>query len=152
MISEEATYRSVTLEELENVAEEVVGQINRAKVWLFEGDLGAGKTTFIKLIGDRLGVRDVMSSPSFSIVNEYETDAGGKLYHFDFFRIKNEAEAADIGVEDYFYSGSPCFVEWPEKIPSLIPPVYANVKIEIENESHRTIAISVHDGKEENRV
>jgi tRNA threonylcarbamoyladenosine biosynthesis protein TsaE len=152
MIREEATYRSVTLEELEDVAEEVVGQINRAKVWLFEGDLGAGKTTFIKLIGDRLGVRDVMSSPSFSIVNEYETETGDKLYHFDFFRIKNEAEAADIGVEDYFYSGSPCFVEWPEKIPSLIPPVYANVKIEIENESHRTIAISVHDGKEENRV
>lgn len=152
MISGEATYRSVALDELKGVAEEVVRHMGRVNVWLFHGDLGAGKTTFIKLIGEQLGVRDVMSSPSFSIVNEYDMENGRKLFHFDFFRIRNESEAANIGVEDYFYSGYPCFVEWPEKIPSLIPPVHANVRIEIENESHRTIAISVHDGKEENRV
>jgi tRNA threonylcarbamoyladenosine biosynthesis protein TsaE len=152
MISGEAIYRSVALDELKSVAGEVAGSISKADVWLFEGDLGAGKTTLIKMIGELLGVGDVMSSPSFSIVNEYDAKDGGKVFHFDFYRIKNEIEAADIGVEDYFYSGHPCFVEWPEKIPSLIPAVHATVRIEFENESHRTIAISVHDGKEENRV
>jgi tRNA threonylcarbamoyladenosine biosynthesis protein TsaE len=152
MTREDVTFRSVSLEELSNVAEEVVRYNGEVKVWLLKGDLGAGKTTLIKAIGERLGVRDTMSSPSFSIVNEYEAEKIGKVFHFDFYRIKNEGEAFDIGVEDYFYSGYPCFVEWPDKIPSLIPPVFASIKIEIENESHRTIAISVHDGQEENRV
>lgn len=145
-------FRSVKLDELKNVAHEIINRLADVKVWLFEGDLGAGKTTLIKAIGEGLGVRDPMSSPSFAIVNEYEADKFDTIFHFDFYRIKNEAEAFDIGVEDYFYSGYPCFIEWPDKIPSLIPPVYALIKINIENESQRTIAISVHDGKEENRV
>ena len=75
-----------------------------------------------------------------------------KVFHFDFYRIKNEAEAYDIGTDEYFYSGSPCFVEWPEKIPSLIPPLHANVSIQVENNTRRTIVISFHDGEEENRL
>ena len=145
-------YRSVSVGKLDDVAKEVIRRIDTVKIWLFEGDLGTGKTTLIKVIGKALGVHDNMSSPTFAIVNEYESEAVGKIFHFDFYRIKNEIEAVDIGVDEYFYSGYPCFIEWPEKIPSLIPPVFAKLKIEFENESHRTIAISVHDGKEENRV
>jgi tRNA threonylcarbamoyladenosine biosynthesis protein TsaE len=99
-----------------------------------------------------LHVTDAMSSPTFSIVNEYEAGDGGKVFHFDFYRIKNEAEAFDIGTEEYFYSGFPCFVEWPEKIPALIPDTYGEVNLSFENKTERTIAISLHDGEEKNRV
>jgi tRNA threonylcarbamoyladenosine biosynthesis protein TsaE len=146
-----AMYHSVTLKELEKVAEEVIKQIDKVKIWLFEGDLGAGKTTLIKEICRSLGVQDVMSSPTFAIVNEYNSQVYDKIFHFDFYRLKRESEAYDIGVEEYFYSGFPCFIEWPDKISSLIPPLHAIVTISIENESQRSIAISVHDGKEKNR-
>lgn len=152
MMKEAELYRAVSLAGLKVVAADVVKQLDDIKVWLFTGDLGAGKTTLIKMIGEALGVHDEMSSPTFAIVNEYEAEKFKTLFHFDFYRIKTEAEAFDIGVEDYFYSGYPCFIEWPDKIPSLIPPVHAAVRIEIENETQRTIAISVHDGQEENRV
>ena len=114
--------------------------------------MGAGKTTLIKEICKAAGVVDAMSSPTFSIVNEYEAQGHNRLFHFDFYRIKHEAEAYDIGADEYFYSGYPCFAEWPEKIPSLIPPRYAEVDIELEGELYRNIVISFHDGKEENRV
>lgn len=145
-------FRSVRLPELEAVANELVKYTDRIAVWLFYGEMGAGKTTLIKQVCKALGVTDEMSSPTFSIVNEYATARGEKVYHFDFYRIKNETEASEIGTEEYFYSGYPCLVEWPDKIPSLIPPQFASVKISIENETQRTIAISVHDGKEENRI
>src|SRR5688500_13654390 len=107
--------------------------------------MGSGKTTFIKVIGAALGVTDHMSSPTFSIVNEYLAKDDRKVYHFDFYRIKNEAEAYDIGTEEYFYSGNYCFIEWPEKIPSLIPAERVEVIITPENQTHRTLALSVHD-------
>jgi tRNA threonylcarbamoyladenosine biosynthesis protein TsaE len=97
-------------------------------------------------------VVDHMSSPTFSIVNEYLTESGGKVFHFDFFRLKSEGEAYDIGTEDYFYSGSYCFVEWPEKIQGLIPEDHVSIHLRTETDIFRTIAISVHDGKEKNRV
>lgn len=152
MIKEGLVYRQVDLEALDLVAEEVVNTLSGTPVWIFHGEMGAGKTTFIKAICNKLKVTDVMSSPTFSIVNEYETEGGEKVYHFDFYRIKNEAEAWDIGTEEYFYSGYLCLVEWPEKIPSLIPAAYAAIALTIENNTQRTIAISVHDGKEENRI
>lgn len=152
MIKEADVYRSVTLNDLPAVAEAIITQMDAIKVWLFFGDLGAGKTTLIKKLGEKLGVSDVMSSPSFAIINEYEAEKYNKLFHFDFYRIKTEAEAFNIGTEDYFYSGYPCFIEWPEKIASLIPAKYAAVKLEFENETQRTIAISVHDGQEENGI
>ena len=151
MIREEVMYRGVSLAELKTVAEEIARLTYGIKVWLFHGELGSGKTTLIKTICQKMGVHEAMSSPTFAIVNEYEAK-DYKIFHFDFYRIKTEAEAYDIGTEDYFYSGFPCFIEWPEKIPSLIPPIFAEVSISIENETQRTIAISVHDGKEENRV
>jgi tRNA threonylcarbamoyladenosine biosynthesis protein TsaE len=145
-------YRSVSLPDLPMIAEQCLERAVETKVWLFRGEMGAGKTTFIKAICNALGVLDAMSSPTFSIVNEYATQQAGRIFHFDFFRIKNEAEAYDIGTEEYFYSGNFCFVEWPEKIPSLIPLQFAEIEITLENDTLRTIALSVHDGKEKNRI
>ena len=99
-----------------------------------------------------MGVQETMSSPTFSIINEYKTVDNKNVYHFDFYRIKNEAEAYDIGSEEYFYSGNLCFVEWPEKISSLIPAEHAKISIAVENPNQRTIALSVHDGKEKKRI
>jgi len=151
MINEGLVFRSVTLSDLRAIAQRIVEELDEFKVWLFYGEMGSGKTTLIKEICKEAGVADVMSSPTFSIVNEYET-AGGQAFHFDFYRIKNETEAYDIGTDEYFYSGSPCFVEWPEKIPSLIPSKHASIDLQVENNTKRTIVISFHDGKEENRI
>lgn len=152
MINEGMIFRSAALSDLREIAGQVVGHLAKFHVWLFYGELGSGKTTLIKEICKVAGVTDTMSSPTFSIVNEYETADQGVVFHFDFYRIKNEAEAYDIGTDEYLYSGSPCFIEWPEKIPSLIPPQYAEVAIQVENKTQRTIVISFHDGEEENRV
>jgi len=152
MIREGKVFRSVGVSEMKEIAQYIVQELGRFQVWLFYGELGSGKTTLIKEIGKVLGVSDTMSSPTFSIINEYETKGYGKVFHFDFYRIKNEAEAYDIGTDEYFYSGLPCFVEWPEKIPSLIPSVHANVAIQVENNTQRTIVISFHDGEKENRL
>lgn len=140
------------LADLNQVAETFIEKAGNTKVWLFYGEMGSGKTTFIKILGSQLGVTDGMSSPTFSIVNEYLTRHHTKVFHFDFYRIKSEAEVYDIGTEEYFYSGNYCFVEWPEKIPSLIPAERAEVRITSENQTHRTLALSVHDGKEKNRI
>jgi tRNA threonylcarbamoyladenosine biosynthesis protein TsaE len=140
------------LADLNKVAKDFIERAGNRRVWLLYGEMGSGKTTFIKDLCSQLGVADVMSSPTFSIVNEYLTRGNTKVFHFDFYRIKNEAEAYDIGAEEYFYSGNYCFVEWPEKIPSLIPSERVEVSILPENQTHRTLALSVHDGKEKNRI
>lgn len=145
-------FEKVTLAELDDVAHKLVQSLNEFSVIIFHGEMGAGKTTLIKAIGKTMGVTDTMSSPTFSIVNEYQTKSTKKIFHFDFYRIKNETEAYDIGTEEYFDSGHYCFIEWPEKIPSLLPIAYAEVFITSNNETNRTIAFSVHHGKEENRV
>lgn len=152
MINEGLAFRSVALSDLREIARQVVEQLGKFQVWLFYGEMGSGKTTLIQEICKAVGVGDSMSSPTFPIVNEYETADHVNVFHFDFYRIKNEAEAYDIGTDEYFYSGSPCFIEWPEKIPSLIPSRHAEVAIQVENKTRRTIVISFHDGKEENRV
>jgi tRNA threonylcarbamoyladenosine biosynthesis protein TsaE len=143
--------RSVSLSDLPGAAKQVLSATTQ-RVWLFFGEMGAGKTTFIKAICHELGVLDSMSSPTFAIVNEYERAVGEKVFHFDFFRIKNENEAFDIGIEEYFYSGNYCFIEWPEKIPGLIPANRVEVRMTPESDTLRTIELSVHDGKEENRI
>ena len=152
MTREGGVFQSVTVSDLELVAKAIMDSLNTIKVWLFHGEMGSGKTTLIKTVCKNLGVTEAMSSPTFSIVNEYQTVTHNKIYHFDFYRIKNEVEAADIGTEEYFYSGYPCFIEWPEKIPSLIPLQYADVTIQVETNTKRTIAITVHDGKKENGI
>lgn len=146
------TFHEVRQDDLSEVADAFLQKAGHCSVWLFYGEMGSGKTTFIKSICGRIGVKDRMSSPTFSIVNEYQAQGERKIYHFDFYRIKNEEEAYDIGSEEYFYSGDLCFIEWPEKIPSLIPAEHAEISIAVENQNQRTIALSVHDGKEKKRI
>lgn len=145
-------WKDVGLEDLDQVAAGILEKTGNRTVWLFHGEMGSGKTTFIKAVCRCLGVKEAMSSPTFSIVNEYLTTDGRRIYHFDFYRIKDEAEAFDIGSEEYFYSGDLCLIEWPEKIPSLVPEHHVDVYITVQNENQRTIALSVHGGKEEKRI
>ncbi len=137
------TFADVTLSGLHPIAETIASTTEAYPVWLFTGEMGAGKTTLIKAVCTALGVSGTMSSPTFSIVNEYE-GATGSIYHFDFYRIRNEAEAYDIGIDEYFYSSRPCFVEWPEKIPSLIPSRHGVVSLQATDSTHRTIVITFH--------
>ncbi|MDI9311630.1 MAG: tRNA (adenosine(37)-N6)-threonylcarbamoyltransferase complex ATPase subunit type 1 TsaE [Limnohabitans sp.] len=123
------------LQDIELTAQKVI-EANPEKVILFNGDMGAGKTTFIKTLCKTLGVEDATSSPTFSLVNEYQTNENQLVYHFDVYRLKSQAEALDMGIDEYLYSGNWCFIEWAEKIPDLIP------------DNHSTITISVlEDGK-----
>ena len=144
------TFKKVSLQALEIVAQDLLRYARDNNIWLFQGDMGAGKTTLIKALGKTLGVQDSISSPTFALVNEYLTNNNKKIFHFDFYRIKNETEAYDIGLEEYFDSGNYCFVEWPEKIQNLLPAERADIKITLDDNTHRTIAISIHGGKEKN--
>ena len=103
------------------------------KNFAFNAEMGAGKTTFINAILKEMGINDHSSSPTFSIVNEYDSPSFGAVYHFDFYRINNEIEAYDIGVEDILYDSNYCFIEWPEKIPNLLPENCVNINITVEN-------------------
>lgn len=139
-------FRRVAESSLPSVANAIVSRLATATVWIFHGDLGSGKTTLIKAVGEAVGVSDAMSSPTFAIVNEYHSRKFGRVYHFDCYRLKSEMEAWDLGFEEYFLSGYPCFVEWPEKIPSLLPENRGEVSLTFEDHTTRTIAISVHAG------
>jgi len=118
-----------SLDTIDEIAIEFIKAMGDNTVFAFRGEMGAGKTTFIKAICENLGVSDVINSPTFAIVNEYRSDSGELIYHFDFYRINKEEEAFDFGYEDYFYSGSLCFIEWPEKVESLLPNDTVNVYI-----------------------
>jgi tRNA threonylcarbamoyladenosine biosynthesis protein TsaE len=126
------------LDELDRVSSELLEIGKKTPVWLFEGHMGAGKTTLIKALCKQLGVRSHVQSPTFSLVNEYEAE-GKLVYHFDFYRIKDETEALDMGVEEYFDSGYFCFVEWPGKIGSLWPLNYLLIRMEADEDGTRTL-------------
>ena len=128
------------LSELDHAAKLLLKSFPDDRVFLFYGNMGAGKTTFIKAICEVLEVQDNTSSPTFSIVNEYKSSKG-PIFHFDFYRIKEEEEAYDFGYEDYFYSGNYCFVEWPNKIPNLLPEDAKTIEIEITSATSRKIII-----------
>lgn len=115
--------------ELELAATSLLELINDNNIICFHGEMGVGKTTFIKEICKKLGVEDVVSSPTFSIINEYLTENNESVYHFDFYRIEKEEEAFDIGYEEYFYQDNLCLIEWPEKISSIIPENIIKVQI-----------------------
>ena len=115
--------------ELERASTSLLELINDNNIVCFYGEMGVGKTTFIKEICKKLGVEDVVSSPTFSIINEYLTENDKSVYHFDFYRIEKEEEAFDIGYEEYFYQGNLCLIEWPEKISSIIPENIMKVQI-----------------------
>lgn len=122
--------------ELPTVAKELLTYAEGQKFFIFEGDMAAGKTTFIKSFCEAIGVEDVVSSPTFSIVNEYESN-DGPVYHFDFYRLKNLQEAYDIGYEEYFYSGNYCLIEWPSKVEELLPEEYIKVEITVTGNEQR---------------
>ena len=126
-------------EELDSLANELIYFAMKYKIWAFFGEMGAGKTTFIRHICKVLGIEENVSSPTFSIINEYNDLRGNKVFHFDFYRIKKEQEAVDIGCEEYFQSGSICLIEWPEKILNLLPHPLVKIDIKVVNTQHRFI-------------
>ena len=120
-----------TENELEKVSKAIIELTKEYRIVAFRGDLGAGKTTLIKNMCKLLGVKDDVSSPTFSIINEYESDDNQTVFHFDFYRLESEEEAFDIGVEDYFYGKNLCLMEWPSKIESLLPEKRLEIHISI---------------------
>ena len=118
-----------SLDEINKVAKKILSQ-NPKKVILFNGNMGVGKTTLIKSLAKNLGVNDATSSPTFSLVNEYQIANNQYIYHFDVYRLKNETEALDMGIDEYLYSGNWCFIEWAENIPNLIPDEHSIINIE----------------------
>ncbi|MDN3686746.1 tRNA (adenosine(37)-N6)-threonylcarbamoyltransferase complex ATPase subunit type 1 TsaE [Cyclobacterium jeungdonense] len=131
------------LDEISKSAELILDLCRDYTVWVFKGEMGAGKTTLIKEICSLLAVEDPVSSPTFSIVNEYDIKNGKIIYHFDFYRIEDPMEAVEIGVEEYFYSGNYCFVEWAEKIPGFLPETFALIEIEKGTEETRYIRVKI---------
>lgn len=135
--------KEFTLEKIHTVAKELWNQYKSYKVWAFDAAMGTGKTTFIHALCDVLGVKDAVGSPTFSIINQYQLADGHILYHLDLYRIKDEEEAIQAGIEDVLYSGEYCMVEWPEKIPALMPDDVLNVHLEAVNELKRRITITI---------
>ncbi len=129
-----------SLAEIDTVAEKILAE-NPKKVLLFNGSMGVGKTTLIKSLAKKLGVLDATSSPTFSLVNEYQISENQYIYHFDVYRLKNEMEAMDMGIDEYLYSGNWCFIEWPENIPSLIPEEHSTITIELLADGKRRLLL-----------
>lgn len=129
-----------TLFEVDQIAKEIIELIS-GKVVLFYGEMGVGKTTLIKEICKSLHTKDVISSPTFSLVNEYRTQNDEPIYHFDFYRIESEEEALDIGVEDYFYSGDWCLIEWPNNIENLLPLDAVEIHLSHADDGKRSIQL-----------
>jgi len=130
-----------SLTELNSVAKALFNFAEEEKVFIFEGEMGAGKTTFIKALCAELGVEDVVSSPTFSLVNEYAA-GNSTVYHFDFYRIRDIREAYDIGYEEYFYSGHICLIEWPERVEEILPEQHIKVEIRVLSPGQRAFTFS----------
>lgn len=130
-----------SLDQIQETAEQIIAQ-NPKKIILFNGQMGVGKTTLIKQLCKVLGVEDATSSPTFSLVNEYQTSNNQTVYHFDFYRLNKETEALDMGVDDYLYSGNWCFIEWSEKIAGLLPEEISTITIELMADGKRKLELT----------
>ncbi len=130
-----------SLEEISIVAQRIIAE-QPHKVILFNGEMGVGKTTFIKELAKVLGVLDATSSPTFSLVNEYQANENQLVYHFDVYRLKSESEALDMGIDEYLYSGNWCFIEWAEKIPNLIPDEHSIIEIKTLSDGKRELTLT----------
>ncbi len=140
----ESVIVSKAITDLDKAVRAIVEVGKQADIWLFIGEMGAGKTTLIKAICESLNVIDTVSSPTFSIVNEYLTADEKTLYHFDFYRLSNEEEAFNIGVEEYFYSGNICMIEWAQRIEGLLPEEFLRIDISENADQSRTIKLTMH--------
>ena len=129
-----------SLDEIKQVAKKILAE-NPKKVILFNGNMGVGKTTLIKALAKELGVMDATSSPTFSLVNEYEAAKNQLVYHFDVYRLNKENEALDLGIDEYLYSGHWCFIEWPEKIPNLIPEEHSVIHLSLTSDGKRHLTL-----------
>ncbi len=132
-----------SINELKGVAKELISQFSSHRIFALYGKMGAGKTTFIQAICNSLGSNDNVTSPTFAIINEYNTKDLSSIYHFDFYRIEELEEAYDLGYEDYLFSGNFCFIEWPEMIESLLPENIIKVNIEVLDNESRIISARV---------
>lgn len=132
------------LSELEETAKKIIKFAEGLKIWTFEGTLGAGKTTLIQALAKQFEVIDTVKSPTYSLVNEYLTQQGQTLYHFDLYRLKSEEELLDLGYEEYFYDDKICWIEWASKAPTLIPLPYLAIQITIEKE-YRTLDLQKYE-------
>ena len=130
------------IERLPEAAAQFIENMEPGRVYAFYAPMGAGKTTFISEVCRQLESEDDPNSPTFSIVNEYDTEKWGRVYHLDCYRLESEEEAYDIGAEDYFSSGNTCFVEWPENIEGILPDDVVNVAIEVADDGQRLIRIA----------
>jgi tRNA threonylcarbamoyladenosine biosynthesis protein TsaE len=137
----------VTPERLAEVADDLIREFGDQRVFALYGAMGAGKTTFIQAVCRQLGSDDTVTSPTFAIVNEYALNGGSSVYHFDFYRIRDLEEAFDLGYEDYFYGGSYCLIEWPERIEALLPEKYVRVEILVEPDDTRCIRAFLNPGQ-----
>ena len=134
----------LTIRSLDNIhetARHFISQIGERTVFAINGKMGAGKTTFIKAVCEEMGVKEIVNSPTFSIVNEYEAKGGRIIYHFDCYRINKIEEALEIGIEEYLYSGNLCFIEWSENIAPLLPDSYTIIEIVEKEKGEREITI-----------
>ncbi len=138
----EKIYICRSLDELEGIAADILNQFEGPEVFALYGEMGSGKTTLIKRFCALLGVRDVVTSPTFALINEYQTESEGPIYHFDVYRIKKLEEVMDIGYETYFYSGNYVFIEWPEMITELLPEKYVYIKISEREDGSREILVN----------
>ncbi|MCG8391237.1 MAG: tRNA (adenosine(37)-N6)-threonylcarbamoyltransferase complex ATPase subunit type 1 TsaE [Cytophagales bacterium] len=143
--SNQVVLKGIGLKELEEVARKMIAFAGEVRVWVFEGEMGAGKTTLIRELCRVFGVVDNVSSPTFSIINEYQNDKGEVFFHFDFYRIKDISEAVDIGSEEYFYSGDYCFIEWPSQVADLLPLQFMEVRITATDPVQRSIQLTKYD-------
>ncbi len=139
----EKLFDRVRLENLDTVAREILDFCGSERVFALEGAMGAGKTTLAKALCAALGCKDVVSSPTFAIVNVYYSDKAGEVYHFDFYRINSLAEAEEIGTQEYLYSGSYCFMEWSERVEALLPESVARIQIDVLSQNERQIKVCV---------
>lgn len=129
-----------SLGEINKVAQQIL-ENKPHKVILFHGEMGVGKTTLIKALAKELGVNSATSSPTFSLVNEYQTINNQIVYHFDFYRLNKETEALDMGADEYFYSGNWCFIEWADKIPNLVPESHSVIQISLLPDGKRSLSL-----------
>ena len=135
---------SYTLDHIDDIAHLLIQEAADQKVWIFKGEMGAGKTTLIKSLAKALEVADSVNSPTFGIVNEYQTKTKGLLYHFDFYRLDDPMEALDIGIEEYFYNGNYCWLEWAEKIAPYLPERFFYIQLALASETGRILTFHHH--------